>query len=151
MDRRSGDEQPARDPEAGQEQRGMDRRSANPDFSWLTALGFCFLTFNSGMAIYRAEGDPLAIALVSFSYVDLILLFVHLRYYEQRERAAESARRNLKVAVWVLTTLLTLLFSYKVAAIMPPVVAILVWIMAFTTLLGGFYAFFIYTEKSSNP
>ncbi|VAI77695.1 unnamed protein product [Triticum turgidum subsp. durum] len=27
------------------------------EFSWLTALGFAFLTFNSGMAVYRSNGD----------------------------------------------------------------------------------------------
>lgn len=50
------------------------------------------------------------------------------------------------MAVWVLTTLLTLAFSYKVAAIMPVPVQILVWGMAGATILGGFYAFFLHTE-----
>uniref|UniRef100_A0A0D9WRI1 Uncharacterized protein n=1 Tax=Leersia perrieri TaxID=77586 RepID=A0A0D9WRI1_9ORYZ len=126
-------------------------RAANTDngdggFSWLTALGFLFLTFNSGMAIYRSDGDVAAVAFVGFSYVDLVLLFVCLRLFERSEPNS-SARGNLKVAVWILTTLLTVVFSYKVAAIMPVPVKVLVWAMAGATVLGGFYAFFVHRES----
>lgn len=114
-------------------------------FSWLTALGFAFLTFNSGMAIYRSDGDAAAVAFVGFSYVDLVLLFCCLRWFENAAPGS-PARGKLKAAVWVLTTLLTLVFSYKVAAIMPAPVQILVWGMAGATVLGGFYAFFLHRE-----
>ncbi|CAN6237561.1 unnamed protein product [Urochloa humidicola] len=144
--RRSGDEQPPGDPEAGQEPRGMHRRSADHSSSWLTLLGFVFLTFNSAMAVHRAQGDPQAAALVVFSYLDLVLLFFHLRMYD-RQTADMPKRDRLKVAVWLLTTLLTITFSCKVAAIMPPLVALLVWAMASVTLLGGFYAFFLCREE----
>jgi hypothetical protein len=92
--------------------------AAGIGFSWLTLLGFAFLTFNSAMAIYRSDGDPAAIGFVAFSYVDLVLLFVCLRWYE-REAPGSATRGKLKVGVWILTTLLTMAFSYKVAAIMP--------------------------------
>ncbi|CAN6169593.1 unnamed protein product [Urochloa humidicola] len=114
-------------------------------FSWLTALGFAFLTFNSAMAIYRSDGDVAAVAFVAFSYVDLVLLFVCLRWFE-RAAPGSPTRGKLKCAVWVLTTLLTMAFSYKVAAIMPVPVKLLVWGMAGATILGGFYAFFLHTE-----
>lgn len=117
---------------------------AGVGFSWLTLLGFVFLTFNSAMAIYRSDGDPAAIAFVAFSYIDLVLLFICLRWYE-RAAAGSPTRGKLKVAVWVLTTLLTLVFSYKVAVIMPIAVKVLVWAMACATVLGGFYAF-LHTE-----
>ncbi|KAF8648354.1 hypothetical protein HU200_064940 [Digitaria exilis] len=117
-------------------------------FSWLTALGFVFLTFNSGMAIYRSGGDPGSVAFVVASYVDLVLLFACLRLFERSPR--DSPRREwLKACVWGLTTLLTVMFSHKVAAIMPPVVALVVWAMAFATIAGGFYAFFIYRDKAA--
>ncbi|KAG2606892.1 hypothetical protein PVAP13_4NG221909 [Panicum virgatum] len=47
--------------------RGMNQGledSGGGGFSWLTALGFAFLTFNSGMAIYRSDGDRGAVAFV---------------------------------------------------------------------------------------
>lgn len=115
-------------------------------FSWLTMLGFAFLTFNSAMAIYRSDGDKYAIAFVGFSYIDLVLLFICLRLFEKAEPNS-STRSNLKAAVWVLTTLLTVVFSYKVAAIMPVPVQVLVWAMAGATVLGGFYAFFVHRES----
>uniref|UniRef100_A0A0E0PZI5 Uncharacterized protein n=1 Tax=Oryza rufipogon TaxID=4529 RepID=A0A0E0PZI5_ORYRU len=134
---------------------GGDRAVAPADgehdggFSWLTALGFVFLTFNSGMAIYRSDGDLAAVSFVSFSYIDLVLLFVCLRMFEKAEPNSRE-RGNLKAAVWILTTLLTVVFSYKVAAIMPLPVQILVWAMAGATVLGGFYAFFVHRESKGH-
>lgn len=117
-------------------------------FPWLTALGFGFLTFNSGMAIYRSERDTGSVAFVAVSYLDLVLLFLCLRLFERAPR--ESPRRGwLKACVWGLTTLLTVMFSHKVAAIMPPLVALVVWAMAFATIAGGFYAFFIHRDKAA--
>nr|CAB3446106.1 unnamed protein product [Digitaria exilis] len=113
--------------------------------SFLTGVGFVFLTFNSFMAVYRSNGDLGAIFFVVFSYLDLVLLFYCLRCYERTP--LESPRReHLKMAVWLLTTLLTTAFSYKVAAIMPFPVQVLVWTMAGATVLGGFYAFFLHHE-----
>uniref|UniRef100_A0A0E0E361 Uncharacterized protein n=1 Tax=Oryza meridionalis TaxID=40149 RepID=A0A0E0E361_9ORYZ len=118
------------------------------EFSWLTLLGFVLLTFNSGMAIYRSDGDKYAVAFVGFSYIDLVLLFICLRLYEKAEPNS-SARGNLKAAVWVLTTLLTVVLSYKVVAIMPVPVQVLVWAIAGATILGvgGFYSFFAHKES----
>ncbi|CAL4997122.1 unnamed protein product [Urochloa decumbens] len=118
-------------------------------FSWLTALGFAFLTFNSGMAIYRSKGDAGAVAFVVFSYVDLFLLFNCLRWYE-RTHPASPRRKNLKVAIWTLTTLLTISFTYKLAVSLPVLVQILVWAMAGATVLGGFYAFFLHEERKGD-
>ena len=131
--------------------RGMNQGLDDGDgggFSWLTALGFAFLTFNSGMAIYRSDGDRGAVAFVVASYLDLVLLFACIRIFERTPR--ESPRRGvLKACVWGLTTLLTVMFSHKVAAIMPPLVALVVWAMAFATIGGGFYAFFIHRDKAA--
>ncbi|KAL6604439.1 hypothetical protein ACP70R_042866 [Stipagrostis hirtigluma subsp. patula] len=114
--------------------------------SLLTIIGFAFLTFNSVMAVYRSNGDVGAISFVVFSYLDLVLLFYCLRQFERT--APDSPRReHIKMAVWLLTTMLTAAFSYKVASIMPLPVQVLVWAMAGATVLGGFYAFFLYQEK----
>uniref|UniRef100_A0A0A9DDQ8 Uncharacterized protein n=1 Tax=Arundo donax TaxID=35708 RepID=A0A0A9DDQ8_ARUDO len=115
--------------------------------SLLTVIGFLFLTFNSGMAVYRSNGDLVVISFVGFSYLDLVLLFYCLRLYERTP--PESPRReHLKMVVWLLTTMLTAAFSYKVAAIMPFPMQVLVWAMAGATVLGGFYAFFLYREET---
>jgi hypothetical protein len=113
----------------------------------LTVAGFLFLTFNSAMALYRSNGDVGDISFVVFSYLDLVLLFCLLRQYERT--AAESPRReHIRMAVWLLTTMLTTAFSYKVAAVMPFPVQVLVWAMAGATVLGGFYAFFLLGKRT---
>ncbi|GJN38701.1 hypothetical protein PR202_gb27767 [Eleusine coracana subsp. coracana] len=119
------------------------------EFSWLTALGFLFLTFNSGMAIYRSDGDRSSVLFVVVSYLDLVALFGCLRYYERLDRHSPR-RETVKAAVWALTTLLTVIFSYKVAEIMPLAVKVVVWAMA-APHLRGFYAFFLYEEKQPLP
>ncbi|CAN6271937.1 unnamed protein product [Urochloa humidicola] len=120
----------------------------NQDGCWpslVTVVGFLFLTFNSIMALYRSNGDMGVILFVVFSYVDLITLFYSLRQFEMMP--AESPRReHMKMVVWLLTTMLTAAFSYKVAEIMPLPVQVLVWAMAGVTMFGGFYAFFLHGE-----
>ncbi|CAN6277970.1 unnamed protein product [Urochloa humidicola] len=125
---------------------GGRRRRMWRSVPWPTLLGFGFLTFNSGMAIYRSQGDRGAVSFVAFSYLDLIMLFTCLRWYESAQPDSVT-RAWLKVAVWLLTTLLTLLFSAKVAAVTPAAVAVVVWLMAFATVAGGFYAFFLHSDK----
>lgn len=127
------------------------RRADDGDRSlpWFTFVGFLVLTFNCGMAIVQSHGDTMVIAFVGFSYADLVALFACLKMHE-RAPPGSSTRWWLKVAVWVLTTLLTVAFSCKVAAVMPPPVAVLVWLMAFATVAGGFIAFFLYEEKKND-
>ncbi|CAO2045069.1 unnamed protein product [Urochloa humidicola] len=120
-------------------------------FSCLPAfLAFFFLTLNSATAIVRSRGDAAAVTFICFSYADLLALFLCLRMYE-RAPAGSNARSWLKVAVWIETALLTFAFSGKVAAVMPPPVAVMVWLVAFATVAGGFVAFFVYQEKKGGP
>ncbi|KAG0532338.1 hypothetical protein BDA96_04G099900 [Sorghum bicolor] len=126
--------------ELGQAGRVRDRGGS----SWLTLFGFCLLTGNTVMALYRSRDDFWSISFVGFSYLNLVLLFSFLRWFE---RVPESPRRHrMKVAVWLLTTLLTAMFAYKVVAVMPFPVAVLVWAMASATAFA-FYAFFIYEDE----
>ncbi|WVZ82553.1 hypothetical protein U9M48_029807 [Paspalum notatum var. saurae] len=105
--------------------------------TWATRAGFGFLTFNSALAIYKAWGDAVSIVFVSGSYLALLLLFRCLRDYEQA-RPGSPARR----AAWLLTTLLTMAFAWKVAAAMPSAVAAaVVWALAVATTAGGFFVF----------
>jgi FlaA1/EpsC-like NDP-sugar epimerase len=122
----------------------------NDHSSLLTIMGFVFLTFNSGMAIHRSQGDAGSVAFVAVSYLDLLSLFYCLRLYEKSPHNS-SQRKIIKAIVWSLTTVLTVMFSYKVAALMPLPVAVIVWAMASATILGGFYAFFMPHEEAPEP
>jgi len=111
-------------------------------FPWLPAAGFAYLTFSSGMALHWCWPDRGDAAFVVSAYADFLLLFWCLRRYERAEPGS-SLREWLKLAVWLLTSALTLLFSYKVAA-----VAAVVWVMGLATTCGGFLAFFCFQKTT---
>ncbi|CAL5036738.1 unnamed protein product [Urochloa decumbens] len=105
----------------------MDGRSA------LTKIGFAALAFNSALAIRNSWGDAASVAFVLAADAALLLLFLCLRKFERVRRGG----RNTKAAVWALTTLLTVMFAWKVAPVMPPAVAGVVWVMAVERARGG--------------
>ncbi|WVZ82547.1 hypothetical protein U9M48_029801 [Paspalum notatum var. saurae] len=110
----------------------------------LTTLGVGALAFNSALAVYTSWGDAGSVAFVLLADATLLLLFLCLRELERaRGGAAAGGRRNIKAAVWTLTTLLTAMFASRVAALMPPAVAALVWAVAVATTAGGFWACFL--------
>ncbi|KAJ4787429.1 hypothetical protein LUZ62_038675 [Rhynchospora pubera] len=121
-------------------------KPASDSSSWLWLLGFGFLSFNSGMAVYRSRDDFWSVLFVVSSFLDLLLLFFCLKKFEKTPRDSPT-RGHLKIAVWSLSTFLTLMFSYRVAALMPIAVAIIVWVMSLGTIGAGFYLFFIYKEE----
>ncbi|EER89192.1 hypothetical protein BDA96_10G041700 [Sorghum bicolor] len=110
----------------------------------IAGAGLGLLTVNSGLAIYRARGDDVAAVLfVAGSYLTLLLLFVCLRAYELAAPGS-PARERARRAVWPLTTLLTVAFAWKVAAVMPsPAAAAVVWALAVATTVGGFVALYV--------
>ncbi|XP_078151855.1 uncharacterized protein LOC144547136 [Carex rostrata] len=113
--------------------------------SWLSRLGLLCLTFNSGIAINRSHNDPWSVAFIVSMFLDLLLLFFCLQKFEKMPRNS-PVRTWLKIAIWFLSTFLTVMFSYRVAALMPLAVAIVVWVMALSTVGAGFYLFFVYRE-----
>ncbi|CAN6277973.1 unnamed protein product [Urochloa humidicola] len=133
-------------PNNGARQADINAAGGSASPTCFAGLGFLFLTLNSGLAIVRSRGEATAIAFVCFTYADLVALFACFRLFE-RAGAGSPKRTTLKLAVWLLTTMLTVAFSYKVAAVTPLPVAVHVWLMAATTVAGGFYAFFIHEEK----
>ena len=110
---------------------------------WLPSLGFAFLSFNCGMAVYRSWPDTSSVAFVAVAYLALLLLFRCLHLLERAPPGRGQQGQGIKLAVWGLSTLLTLMFSSKVAAIMPPWAQLLVWAMGILTIVAGFYAFFL--------
>ncbi|KAJ1258013.1 hypothetical protein BS78_10G041000 [Paspalum vaginatum] len=111
--------------------------------AWLLPVGFLFLTGNSLVAVRRSGGDAAAVSLVVASYVCLLILFYCLRWFETVQPGSAS-RGRARVGVWVVTALLTAMFSWRVAVIMPsPVVAAGVCFIGASTVAGGFYTMFL--------
>lgn len=110
--------------------------------SLLTMLGLGALTCNSALAVYRSWGDVASVVFVVSANAALLLLLHFLRRFE-RARPGDDDRGKAKAAVWTLTTLLTAMFASRVAPLMPPIVAVAVWVMAVATAGGGFWALFI--------
>lgn len=120
----------------------MDRRDGAYN-AGLVRAGIIVLTLNSAAAVYRAARDVGSVAFVTVSYGALLLLFRCLRAYEGAPPGAAEIRERLKRKVWFLCTLLTTLFAWKVASVMPwPAAAAVVWALAVATSVGGFVALF---------
>ncbi|KAK3131605.1 hypothetical protein QOZ80_6AG0508700 [Eleusine coracana subsp. coracana] len=113
----------------------MDGRS-----SALTKIDLGVLAFNSAWAVYNSWDDASSVLFVLVGDAALLLLFLCLREFD---RVGRARGRNIKAAVWLLTTVLTVMFASRVAPLMPPVVSTVVWAMAVATPAGGFWAFFL--------
>ncbi|CAN6215111.1 unnamed protein product [Urochloa humidicola] len=107
-----------------------------------THIGFLFFTVNSILAISKSRGDA-AVLFVLASYLSLVLLFYCLRWFEE-SAPGSAARDRARLGVWLTTTLLTAMFSGRVAAVMPRPVAAGVLFMGGSTIAGGFYALFLH-------
>ncbi|OEL18297.1 hypothetical protein BAE44_0020684, partial [Dichanthelium oligosanthes] len=80
------------------------------------------LTLTSAASAYRAAaaGHVGLTAFVAVSYSTLLLLFRRLRAYERLPPGGEADQRaRLRREVWALCTLLTVLFAWKVAGVVP--------------------------------
>ncbi|CAL5050951.1 unnamed protein product [Urochloa decumbens] len=122
----------------------MERERGAAD-TVLIFAGLIFLTLTSAVSAYRAAaaGDIGSTGFVGVSYATLLLLFRNLRAYERLPAEEDDRRARLRREVWALCTLLTVLFSWKVAAAMPSwPVAAAVWAMAALTTAGGYAALF---------
>ena len=115
----------------------------------LVRTGLVALTLTSAVSAYRAAaaGDAGTTAFVAASYSTLLLLFRRLRAYERLPLPGGDAggerRVRLRREVWALSTLLTVMFAWKVSAAMPSwPAAAAVWAMAVLTVAGGFVALF---------
>jgi peptidoglycan biosynthesis protein MviN/MurJ (putative lipid II flippase) len=109
-----------------------------------TSLGFLLLTGNTIAAIRRsrADDDASATAFAATSYASLVLLFYCLRRFETSPTGS-AAKARARVGVWLTTTLLTAMFSWRVSALMPWHVSAGVCLMGAATVMGGFYALFL--------
>ena len=109
---------------------------------WPTFLGFLLLTCNSAIAIHRSGGHAATILFVGATYATLVVLFCSLRRFETAPPGS-AARDRARAGVWLTTTLLTAMFSWRVSALMPPPLAAAVWLTGCSTVIGGFYVLFL--------
>lgn len=123
---------------------------SSSESTYVFALAFGFLTFNTVSAVVRMREDILAVAFNVSLYLFLIIFFLCLSAFEKLPQ--DSMKREwLKVPVWALATTLNFMFAYRVWTIVRPATALgcLVWGMAGTTSLITFYFFFVYGETKT--
>lgn len=86
------------------------------------------------------SGGPAAILLAAAPYALLLLLLWCLRAFERAAGAGDAAAQGmLRLAVWLLSSALTVTFAARVAPLMHGAAAVLVWAMSAATICGGFY------------
>ncbi|CAO1945764.1 unnamed protein product [Urochloa humidicola] len=112
------------------------------------SVALVILGGNCGAAIYHSRHDPCAVAFVLASFLILASLFYALRVFETLPRGSPR-RSHAKAAVWSLSTVLTLMFSHRVAGLMPFPVAAVVWAVAGSTILAGFYMLFVCRDATA--
>ncbi|KAG6536452.1 hypothetical protein ZIOFF_001508 [Zingiber officinale] len=133
----------------------LDSRSP----SWLTRLfnllplfTFIFLTVNAVESAYHSRHDPSALVFSAFIYSDLLLLFACLKMFDNLGPDSPPKRKGqLKLAVWVLAAGLNVAFAWRVAAVMPLPLSVMLWLMSGVVTVGGFFGLFIYREDGPVP
>ncbi|CAL9125855.1 unnamed protein product [Musa acuminata var. zebrina] len=107
-----------------------------------------YLVISVIISVYRFRGDPSMLVFVLFSCSDLLFLFLCLRTFERLAPGSPPAEKaRLKMAVWLLSAALVLAFSCRTSSVMPRALAALVWLVAGSVLVGGFYGLFLYKEQ----
>ncbi|TVU34268.1 hypothetical protein EJB05_16099, partial [Eragrostis curvula] len=116
----------------------------------LIALALALLAVNSCVAMRRARerGDVSSSIFVASSTLLLIALLATVRAHEQtggNEAVDRRRRGQLKAVAWALSTVLTVMFAHRVAALAPTATfAALIWSMAAATVCGGFFFLFVH-------
>lgn len=112
--------------------------------SWFFVLILLYLSASGAVYGYRARGDPWNLGFVLFSYSDLLALFYFL---DRFDRAAAEQRRRLKAVIWALAAALMAGFSGRVSAVLPAPLGVLIWAMAASVAVGGFFGLFLFDRR----
>jgi len=106
----------------------------------LRAAALLLAGYSFAVAAWRSRREPRDLAFVAGSSALLAALLACLRRAEGLTPASPAGeRRRLQASVWALSTALSCAFAYRVAAVMPPVLAALVWCMTASVVLTGFF------------
>ncbi|CAN6358739.1 unnamed protein product [Urochloa humidicola] len=104
----------------------------------------------SGVArsAWRARGDPWELASIAAPCALLAAMFVCLHRAQRLAPDSPPGERwRLQVAVWVLSTAISCVFAYRVTAVMPPALAVLVWSMIASVVIAGFYMVVLFKDR----
>ncbi|KAG2616786.1 uncharacterized protein LOC120664306 [Panicum virgatum] len=106
----------------------------------LRAAALLLVGYSFAVTAWRSRHEPRDLAFVTGSCALLAALLACLRRAESLTPASPAGeRRLLQASVWALSTALSCAFAYRVAAVMPPVLAALVWCMTASVVLTGFF------------
>ncbi|CAN6358741.1 unnamed protein product [Urochloa humidicola] len=111
------------------------------------AFGHCLrfaaailVCYNFVSTAWRVRHDPRELAFIAAAGSLLAALLACLRRAERLSPDSPAGeRRRVQAAVWSISTLLSCAFAYRVAAIMPPLLAALVWSMTVVVVLAGLF------------
>jgi Family of unknown function (DUF6490) len=116
----------------------------------LPITAFVFLTYNFCIATYRSRNKPWDLSFLISCYVELVMFFCCLKKHENLPADASTELRDrVKGAVWVLSTLLTCTFIWRISQIMPCYLNVIMWSMSASVIAVGFYFFFLF--KGEDP
>jgi hypothetical protein len=104
----------------------------------LAILLSAHLAYGVGLAIV----EPKSFARVILPRLHLLGLFYATRRFEQSPPGS-VVRRNARIAIWILTTTMTVHFTYMVAEVLPLEMAVLVCALSAATVVFGFILVFI--------
>lgn len=96
------------------------------------------VSYSLAVTAWRVRHEPQDLAFVAVASSLLAALLVCLRRAERLTLDSPAGeRRRVQAALWALSTALSCAFAYRVAAVMPPPLAVIVWCMtAFVALTG---------------
>uniref|UniRef100_A0A0E0KZ86 Uncharacterized protein n=1 Tax=Oryza punctata TaxID=4537 RepID=A0A0E0KZ86_ORYPU len=104
----------------------------------LAALAFLACAFVQ--TARPALSDPWDLTFVVAAYANLAALFVVLLLVKQlTPMSPATERRRLLRQAWELSTALSCAFAYRVERIMPAAMAVAVWAMTASVVVGGVY------------
>ncbi|XP_020106180.1 uncharacterized protein LOC109722502 [Ananas comosus] len=94
---------------------------------------------------YVSANSSAARLFACISFLALLLLHICVHLHEAAPHGSPR-RGSIRAAVWSLSTLLTAMFSYRVAEILPLPMAVVVWCTGAATVTFGFYLLFVYNN-----
>ncbi|CAL4910069.1 unnamed protein product [Urochloa decumbens] len=111
------------------------------------AFGYCLrfaaailVCYNFAATAWRLRHDPPELVFVAAASSLLVALLLCLRCAESLTPDSPAGeRRRVQAAVWAISAALSCAFAYRVAAIMPPLLAALVWFMTAFVVLAGLF------------
>ncbi|XP_062179552.1 uncharacterized protein LOC133884221 [Phragmites australis] len=114
----------------------------------LRAALLALTTYSLAVTAWRARHEPRDLALVVGACAVLAALCLCLRRAERITPASPAGERWwVQLAVWALSTALSLAFAHRVAALMPPALAVVVWCMTSVVVLAGFYMLMLCKDR----